>query len=208
MYRTFCVGATIAILSATGCGGALSYTLEIPQAAIQQGVEGSFPMSTEGDEDIPIEITLSDPLVILNDQFGLETNIIVQLAEVTVPEPNLPPLPGPGPMGRTPTRPKKPDALAAKTVTGKAMISGDLSYDAAQGAFYFKNPQVKTLHFEDLPQKFEEPARGGAEQLLSKYLASNSIYTLSSDELGSHAAKSVLKSVTVQDGRLHVEIGL
>ena len=207
------LSVTVALSTFVGCSGDFSQTISISKDTIQGQVDGYFPMSTADMEsvDLPVVVVISDGVVLMeegSDQLGLEAKVRVDAPDVDVPQPKTPPRPpGPGPPGLSP--PTDPPAQSPpKTINGTIAIFGEISYNANEGAFYFTNPQIKEMNFEQLPPQFETPAQKGAELLLGKYLSNNSVYTLSDEETGTRAAKSVLKSVTVKDGKLQVEIGI
>lgn len=87
-------------------------------------------------------------------------------------------------------------------------VYGGLHYVAPESAFYFQNPRIAGDSLGRLPERLKKPTTRLIERLLEKYRSKNPIYTLSDEDTSIRAAKSVLKSVTVESGKLIVEIGV
>jgi len=147
-------------------------------------------------------------------------------AESDGPRPT-PPGPPPGlkpPGGLPPTGPGTPETPPASPVESPpggakqldpppekldvtVAASGKIAYRAEEGAFYLLEPSIDEVPFQQLPSVLTEPVRKVTGQLLNKYLTENAIYTLSDEDTKTKAAKMLLKSVAVQDGKLKVELG-
>jgi len=199
----------LACLPVVGCGENFSQRIAIPRPLIQKTVNGWFPLSTDSfsEVDLPVRVTLSDPIVIFNeasDQCGLEIKITAQLPRPDIPRLGSPAAELPASRGDTPFNPDP----AQRVIEGKVAVLFGLEYDSSDGTFYCTNPNIRELSFDSLPDRFDEPVRRGTELLLKEYLSRNSVYTLRDDEMTTSAAKAVLKSVSVKNGELYVEIGI
>ena len=170
-----------------GCG--TSTKISIDRAVLQAAAASYFPLSSDklGPPRKPVRVTLSDPEVLLEagaNRIGLRIRIVAE------PESN-----GPLPPGKP-----------AEPLTGTVTSHGALSYRPEEGAFYYSQPTIDELRFPQLPPQFEAPVRELTEALLAQYVQTKPIYTLSGDTK-SQAARLVLKSVTVRDGKVLVELG-
>src|SRR5205085_2623726 len=140
-------------------------------------------------------VTLSDPEVLLeegSDRMGLRMRVLV--------EPDAPPLLDGPPIGKQPP-------LRRDVFTGTLVVDGKLTYRPQEASFYYGDPTIKQLTFPHLPPGLETPVRNVAEALMAKHLQANPIYTMMDGDGKSRAAKSVLKSITVRDGKVVIEIG-
>lgn len=183
-----------------GCGKGSLATISLERTTIQAALAPYFPLSSdklgEGEKK-PIRITLSDPDVLLeegSDRLGMRMKVVVEPTDekgLVPPFEKLPP--GAGPV-------KDP-------LEGTLVLHGEIHYKPEEAAFYCRNPTVATLNFPRLPPFPETAVRALAEAVLAKYLPAHPIYTLSDANLKSRAAKSVLKSVAVRNGKLDLEVG-
>jgi len=95
-----------------------------------------------------------------------------------------------------------------KKYKGRAEIDGQIEYRPDKGEFFVVNPQVRRLHIDNVPQKYQEPIRDLANQAAVRFLADVPVYKLDQKNFKQSLAKLVLKSVLVEDGELVVEVGL
>lgn len=177
----------LALVLLAGCGTSTSFSID--RATLQSAAASYFPLSSDklGPPRKPVHVALSDPEVLLEagaNRIGLRIRIVVE------------------PDDKGPLPPSKP----AGPLTGTVMARGVLSYRPKEGAFYYSQPTIDELSFPQLPAQFEAPVRELTEALLAQYVQAKPIYTLSGDTK-SQAARLVLKSVTVRDGKLLVELG-
>jgi len=193
----------ILLVALGGCGRGSTTTISLDRETIQSAVAGFFPLSSDkpGDgEKKPIRVTLSDPEVLLEDgaeRMGLRMKIAVEASE----EKGL--LPDGPPIGKPPGPP-----LPGRSVfEGTLVVHGEISYKPEEVSFYYQNPTVTQLTFPQLPPPLEIPVRNLAEAAMAKYLQVHPIHTLSDANLKSRAAKTVLKSIAVKNGKLDIEIG-
>ena len=128
-----------------------------------------------------------------------------------------PPLPG-GPRGERspappPTQPQppvdnpQPPAAPPREFEGTVTASGKVSYRPDEASFYLLEPTIDDVAFGDLLNVNDGPVRGAIETMLQKYFAENSVYTLSDDDTTSEAARMLMKSMVVENGKLHIELG-
>jgi hypothetical protein len=198
-------GAAVLLIALGGCSKGPATTISLDQPTIQAKLAKAFPLSSDkaGDKN-PIRITLTDPQVVLeegSDRLGLRMKVVVE------PPAKKPPLPEP-PFGKPGDKLPRPESVAANDVLeGTLSVRGAISYKPEEAAFYYQNLTIEKLQFPQLPASLEAPVRDLAEGLLAGHLQRHPIYTLTDTDLKSRAARSVLKSVAVKNGKLDIEIG-
>ncbi|MCP4538968.1 MAG: DUF1439 domain-containing protein [Chloroflexi bacterium] len=205
-----CVFSIIILLGAN-CSGGLLLTTEIPSDVLQQKLDEKFPVSVqEQDASVPLDISLSDPELILeegNDKLGFRVTVEIAMPEMPADSGNPPEPPSGGkPSLPAPSRGSFAQHLQS-AITGKVTIFGGLRYDAAQKAIYITDLKVTEFDFAGLPDPLVEPASRAMEQVLAEKFATEAIY-LPQDEALIQAATAVLKDIRVENGKLLVEFGL
>jgi hypothetical protein len=91
--------------------------------------------------------------------------------------------------------------------SGEVKIIGTLSYEAEKTAFFLHNPKITGLEIKNAAEKVTLSIKKVVEIAARKILATRPIYTLSDDNLKHKLAKSVLKSIKVENEKLHVVLG-
>lgn len=91
--------------------------------------------------------------------------------------------------------------------SGEVKIIGTLSYEAEKTAFFLHNPKITGLEIKNAAEKVTLSIKKVVEIAARKILATRPIYTLSDDNLKHKLAKSVLKSIKVENKKLHVVLG-
>lgn len=99
-------------------------------------------------------------------------------------------------------------ALGAFNGNGTTYITGSISYNQDEGAFYFKNPQLVELTLNGVAKKQQADIQKLAQSTISTLLASRPIYILNDNDLKQKLAKSTLESVTVTQGKLVVSLSV
>jgi hypothetical protein len=90
--------------------------------------------------------------------------------------------------------------------TGRIQFTGNLIYDAPQAAFYFKNPVIENLEIDHLPEQYAPDIKQIVQLALGHAMALYPVYTLQDSDLRQKYVKSVLETVTVNDGKLQVTL--
>ncbi len=90
--------------------------------------------------------------------------------------------------------------------SGSAMMTGSLDYDPEKHAFYFRNPNIVRLESKDIPPETLPQIKGIAQAAASKILSTQPVYTLSGDDLKHTVARSMLKSIKVENSKLLIEL--
>jgi len=91
---------------------------------------------------------------------------------------------------------------------GKVKMSGSLTYDAGQAAFYFKNPKIIDIEVDRFPEKHIPKVKSIAQTIANKMLTKYPVYKLKDNNLKHKLAKSVLKSLGVKNEILLVELSV
>ena len=102
----------------------------------------------------------------------------------------------------------KVEVLALQSLQGNGEIdvSGRLEYVAEQGAFYMRDIQVDALKVERLSQTYQGQVKALAQSLLAEVLSQQPIYKFKDNDIRHQMAKASLKSVTVANEKLSIEL--
>ncbi len=92
--------------------------------------------------------------------------------------------------------------------SGKVKITGTLSYEAEKTAFFFHEPKIVRLEIKNTSEKVTLSVKKVVGIAARKILATRPIYTLSDDNLKHKLAKSVLKSIKVENEKLYIVLGV
>ena len=92
--------------------------------------------------------------------------------------------------------------------TGQTKITGSLSYEPITNEFFFKNPAIVEMKIGKIPDFYIEPVKEIAQLIATKMLSTTSIYKLKGGDFKNDLAKSMLKSIVVQNKTLLVELEL
>ncbi|WP_221800001.1 DUF1439 domain-containing protein [Oceanobacter mangrovi] len=87
-------------------------------------------------------------------------------------------------------------------------IAGHLMYNPDQGAFFFKKPKIISIDSSAIDSGNTAQVKSVIEPLASKYLERKPVYVLDDEDLKQQLAKATLKSVSVHDNKLVLELGL
>jgi hypothetical protein len=217
MTRYYRLWPVLLLLIATACSKNLSFTFEFPQEKLQKKLSEKFPIKpgSEDKEKSPLALTVSDPTVLLEegkDQIGLHVNIVAEAAAPTsvAPKgdaPKLPPGAAKPPLPGPPGPPAPPANAPRPRFTGTATLYGSISYDPAAKAIRIVNPKITSLEIAQLPAQLSEPISRYAEKMMAEKFAEKPIPLENKNDFDK-AVNTFLKSVTVKDGKLLVEIGI
>ena len=92
--------------------------------------------------------------------------------------------------------------------SGRGKVSGNLNYDASEGAFYFKDAKLEEMEVNGLSQKYTDKVKKIAEAILAKALSKYPVYKFTDKDVKQKIAKSTLQSLEVRDEVLFVTLGL
>ncbi|MEH6348068.1 MAG: DUF1439 domain-containing protein [Bermanella sp.] len=98
--------------------------------------------------------------------------------------------------------------LGNLNATGDLKIQGTLSYNAKEGAFYLKDPEIIELNINEIPPRFHDQIKQLAQKGVAKKLSNQPVYKLKDDDMKQNLAKSMLKSLQVKNKTLIATLGL
>lgn len=180
--------ATITIvLLALALGGTLfylkgkRYEVVITQAQIDKALKERFPVSKH--YLLVFAITYSNPqLNLLPGTNRIQVGLDAQL--------NF----------RMPSEEKK--------LGGGATLTSSVSYKSETQQFFLSDVQFERLEVQGIPPKYLDKVMAVASQTAREYVEKQPIYTLRADDVGTTAAKLLLKEVHVKDSEVHLLLGL
>lgn len=93
-------------------------------------------------------------------------------------------------------------------VASRATVTGAVRYERDETSLYLDDPRITELQIGELQPQNTERVRDAAEPVVRGALRFFPIYRLERRTLRELAAEHVLRSLTVEDGYLLVELGL
>ena len=100
---------------------------------------------------------------------------------------------------------KAPGNISGK---GSVSFSGSLRYENDTGSFYFDNLNITELEIEKIPESSLPKIKKMLAFVASKFLTRKPVYKFKDNDLKHKLAKATLKSVTVENETLLIELGL
>ncbi len=92
--------------------------------------------------------------------------------------------------------------------TGRAKITGSLSYNPESNEFFFKNTKIEKLEIDNVSEKNNQQIKAWVQTVASKVLEKHSVYRLKDDNLKHKLAKAVLQSISVKDKKLLLKLSV
>lgn len=153
-----------------------------------------------------VQLTAQDVQNGLATKFPFEKSDLVYRAKFSQPEVNI----DGGSNHITLTLLAEASALGSRTVKGKVSVSGRPRYESATGDLYVDQPRalVSELEYEGLPEKYRGATSAVLAKGLEQYLAKQPIYRLQPSDSKMLLLRRTLKSISVQDGLINLELGL
>lgn len=197
--------------------------IEFSQQELQQELVKFFPMNPvpEDKEKSKFDLTLSNPSINLqegNDKIGLSVNIEVEasqellstlakpMEEVSKSEKQVSSL-IPKLSTKDSSSKDSQEKLPIPTkFTGSVNIVASISYDQKAKGIHLSDSKISNLNIEKLPAFLVKDVTQIAEKTLSQKFKEKPIPLKTETDLEKFAS-SFLKSVTVKDGKLLVELG-
>lgn len=93
-----------------------------------------------------------------------------------------------------------------QVINGTGLIEGRIHYVPESGQFYFADPQLIDLTIANTAAQDKALIQGIADVIIKKALAMFPVYELDDKDLRQKMAKAMLKSVTVRDRKLILEL--
>jgi len=91
---------------------------------------------------------------------------------------------------------------------GRVMVDGTLAYKAETGQFVLREPHLRKLKIENIPDDYQERVRETIDWVARNTLVEIVVYQLADQDLREKMAKRFLKSMEVKKGKLVVELEL
>jgi len=95
-----------------------------------------------------------------------------------------------------------------KAKSGTVRVDGELEYVPEKGEFLLKDPKVLEVDAEGMKQTDKEKVAALATTAFKAYFAEHPVYRLKDGKMKDQLLKHTLKSFSVKDGKLVVEMGL
>ena len=92
--------------------------------------------------------------------------------------------------------------------SGVMEADGQIEYRPETGRFAIANGRLTNVDLNDVPKKYEETIEAVAAAVATTHLSTFTVYELKQDDFKQSLARLVLKSVSVEDGAVVVEVGL
>lgn len=190
---------------------------------LQNELQKFFPITpiAQDKEKSKVDLTLSNPVLNLqegNNKIAIQVNIEVELSQelsalakpeevVANAEKELPNTSFKFSQKESNSKDSSKEKLPLPTkFTGSATISASISYDQKAKGIHLSNSNLSGLNIEKLPQVLVKEVTQLAEKTLSQKFLEKPIPLKGQSELEKIAISS-LKSVSVKDGKLLIEIG-
>lgn len=90
--------------------------------------------------------------------------------------------------------------------TGRAKVTGNISYKKETGEFFFYKPTVAHIEIDQIPSEFHSNIKELAQYALNSAIRNKPIFKLSDNDPQQKMAKSMLKSVDVKPGKILVTL--
>ena len=98
---------------------------------------------------------------------------------------------------------KEPESLG-----GGCVVTAGLEYNQEEQAFYLSDAAFETLEIEGVPQKHLDKVQEAAGKLAQKLVDHLAVYRMKATDAKMSAAKLLLKDVAVENGEIHISLGL
>ncbi|NOQ77078.1 MAG: DUF1439 domain-containing protein [Methylococcaceae bacterium] len=92
--------------------------------------------------------------------------------------------------------------------TGRAKITGSLTYKPDSSEFFFKNTKIEKLEIDKVSQKYNQQIKALVQAIGTKVLSSYPVYKLKDDNLKHKLAKAVLQSISVKNKKLLLKLSV
>ncbi|EAQ67347.1 hypothetical protein MED121_15509 [Marinomonas sp. MED121] len=100
------------------------------------------------------------------------------------------------------------DAPGGMGGAGQAHIVGQLEYNQAEGAFYFKNARLVDLTLDGVSPELLPEIKKAAQSGLTRSLSKRPVYVLKDSDVKQKIAKSTLQSIMVKNQELEITFGI
>lgn len=91
---------------------------------------------------------------------------------------------------------------------GVVHVVGQLEYNQAEGAFYFKNARLIELTLNGIPPEIQPELKKVAQSSLTRTLSKRPVYVLKDNDIKQKIAKSTLQSIEVKNQELQITFAI
>lgn len=102
----------------------------------------------------------------------------------------------------------KVETVGAVAGSGRGLLDGEIEYRPEAGEFYLRDPRLPALSFDGVPPEYGKVVQAIADAALRQALPVVMIHRLDLQDTRQNFAKSMLRSVTVNGGKLILEMDL
>lgn len=92
--------------------------------------------------------------------------------------------------------------------TGRAKVEGRISYKKQTGEFFLYNPTISQIEIDQIPNQFHSNVKQLAQLALNSSIKGKPIFTLTDNNSQEKLAKSMLKSVKVEPGKILITLAI
>ena len=90
---------------------------------------------------------------------------------------------------------------------GRALVDGELRYQAESGEFYLHDPKLRKISIENMPPEFQPLLQNLTAELAEQTLAPIRVYQLQDDDIKQRILRNRLQSVSIRDDKLILKLG-
>ncbi len=94
------------------------------------------------------------------------------------------------------------------TLTGTVAVSSGIRYDNDAGQIFLDGVSIDEFDIDQLPQRFNDPARRISSAAITRALQQTPIYTIDDATTIGGIADTLLRDITIADGVLRITIGV
>lgn len=91
---------------------------------------------------------------------------------------------------------------------GIVHVVGQLDYNQAEGALYFKNARLIELSLNGVPPEIQPELKKIAQSSLTRTLSQRPVYVLNDQDVKQKIAKATLQSIIVKNQELEITFGI
>lgn len=96
---------------------------------------------------------------------------------------------------------------STQNLGGYIKANAGLKYNPENFSFYLQNPAVESVRIEGIPEKYTQKVSETLREIMQKIFAEIPVYQVQVDELKMKLAKSVLKDLRIENGKVIVVLG-
>jgi len=95
-----------------------------------------------------------------------------------------------------------------KIISGSVDFSGNLKYENENGEFFLQYLTIDKVEIDGIPEKYIEKTNAALKNALQFYYNKHPVYRLNDNDIKQVVAKALIKSITINDEKVIVILGL